>query len=55
MREYLGREQYGEQRWFPRRNDDPSVKEDAIHRPTWDPEKSSTGAAYTSDFDFWWR
>ncbi len=55
LSEYISRAQYGEAREFPRRNDDPSVKEDPMHKETWDPDKSSTGAAYTSDADFFWR
>ncbi len=52
---YIARAQYGEAREFPRRNDDPSVKEDPMHKQTWDPDKSSTGPGYTSDADFFWR
>jgi len=55
LHEYIGREQYGEAREFPRRNDDPSVKDDPIHAPTWSTDKSSAGAPYTSDADFFWR
>ena len=39
---------------FPRRNDDPAVKEDPMHARTWDPDKSSVGAPYTGSVDFWW-
>ncbi|MDP4200832.1 MAG: DUF2723 domain-containing protein [Bacteroidota bacterium] len=55
LHEYVAREQYGEAREFPRRDDRPEVKGDPLHNPTWDPNKSSSGAAYTSDIDFWWR
>jgi len=49
MSEYIGRAQYGEAREFPRRNDDPSSKEDPLHRNTWDETK------YSSDGDFFWK
>ncbi len=52
---YISRAQYGEAREFPRRNDDPSVKGDPMHGPTWSTDKSSTGTPYTSDGDFFWR
>ena len=52
---YISRAQYGEAHEFPRRNDDPSVKEDPMHKETWDPDKSSVGAPYTSNLDFFWR
>ncbi len=49
MHEYIGREQYGEAREFPRRNDDPAVKGDPLHAPTWDETK------YKDDWDFFWK
>ncbi|HEY3875144.1 MAG TPA: DUF2723 domain-containing protein [Candidatus Kapabacteria bacterium] len=52
---YISRAQYGEAHEFPRRNDDPAVKEDPMHARTWDPDKSSVGAPYTGSVDFWWR
>ncbi len=52
---YISRAQYGEAREFPRRNDDPSSKDDPMHGPTWSTDKSSCGAPYTSDADFFWR
>ncbi len=52
---YISRAQYGEAHETPRRNDDPSVKDDPMHGPTWSTDKSSCGAPYTSDADFFWR
>ncbi|HEX5316736.1 MAG TPA: hypothetical protein VFX22_08800, partial [Candidatus Kapabacteria bacterium] len=45
--EYISRQQYGEAREFPRRND--QQKEDPRNAPTWDETK------YTSSADFWWK
>ncbi|HZK76078.1 MAG TPA: DUF2723 domain-containing protein, partial [Candidatus Kapabacteria bacterium] len=47
--EYISRQQYGEAREFPRRNDAPGVKDDLRNAPTWDETK------YTSSTDFWWK
>ncbi|GEM_PF-687613 len=47
--EYISRQQYGEAREFPRRNDDPGIKDDPMHAPTWDETK------YTSSADFFWK
>jgi len=52
---YISRAQYGEAHEFPRMNDDPSIKDDPIHGPTWSADKSSCGAPYTGNFDFFWR
>jgi len=47
--EYISRQQYGEAHEFPRRNDNPGVKDDPRNAPTWDETK------YTSSADFWWK
>lgn len=55
LHEYVAREQYGEAREFPRRDDRAGIKDDPLHAPTWDQNKSSAGAPYMSDLDFFWR
>lgn len=55
LSEYVSRSQYGEVREFPRRDDRPEIKGDPLHNPTWDPNKSSSGAPYTSNADFFLR
>lgn len=45
MTKYINREQYGEAKMLPRRNE--IYKDDPQYRPTWE--------NYSSDFDFFWR
>lgn len=45
MTKYINREQYGEAKMLPRRNE--TYRDDPQYRPTWE--------NYSSDFDFFWR
>ncbi len=54
--EYISRQQYGEARELPRRNDEAGVKDDPRNGPTWgNGTPADNGPAYTSSADFFWR
>ncbi len=54
--EYISRQQYGEAREFPRRNDQQGVKDDPRNGPTWgNGTPADGGPAYTSSANFFWR
>lgn len=53
MAKYINREQYGEAKMLPRRNE--TYREDPQYAPTWGGQPSAGGEAYSSSFDFFIR
>ncbi len=53
MTKYINREQYGEAKMLPRRNE--TYKDDPQYQPTWGGQPSAGGEAYSSSFDFFIR